>query len=79
MNYKDLKDHGEITEMRDNGMGHFTQKCPWCGKMQMQITTDSGDVPRRQQNRGRCHNTNCPQYHVWFSIKQIDTAQRRFG
>ena len=77
MKYKNLQEHRDKTDIRDNDSGYYTQRCPFCGKAQMQINTDSERVPKSLQNMGRCHNVNCPEYHVWYSIREIDTATRR--
>ena len=69
MNYKNLQDFEHITDMRDNQSGHFTQKCPFCGIVQMQIDA--------RNNRGRCHNYKCKEYHKWYTIDEIYHAIQR--
>lgn len=70
MNYKNLRDHQDRTDMRDNDEGHFTQQCPFCKRVQLQVDA--------RKNRCQCHNTRCPQYHKWFTVSEIDAAIRKY-
>ena len=70
MNYKNLRDHADRTEMRDNDSGHFTQVCPLCKSVQFQIDA--------RNNKGRCHNVKCRIYHRWLSINEIDSLIRKY-
>ena len=69
MNYKNLLELTHVTDMRDNQSGHFTQKCPWCKIVQLQVDA--------RANRGRCWNPHCTKYKKWVSIEAIYNACKK--
>ena len=69
MDYKNLRDHEELTGYRDNESGHFTQMCPWCKSTEMQINA--------RKNWAMCHNVRCSQYHQRHTIDEVDSALRK--